>query len=134
MSKREKESVDAMSIIFSRAIKIGTWIGLAVMILFGLLYLVGINSYLDISCVANHWEKPATLFWQEVKGVQINDYSWFLLNLSFMDSLSMIGIFLLALTPLISVLLMIPKAQGIYKVFLSILTAELAFCIIIPIL
>ena len=39
-------------------------------------------------------------FWKDVKGAEVNGYSRFLLNLNRIDSLSMVGISFLSLTPL----------------------------------
>ncbi len=124
--------VDPMNIVFARVVKICTWIGLAVMISFGLIYLMGINPYLEIPSVAENWGKPVTQFWVETKGTEIKDYSWFLSHLNRMDSLSMIGISFLALAPLVSVIAMIPKAKRPYALLLLILVAELIFSIIRP--
>lgn len=130
----EKVHVDSVNTAFSKVMKVCTLMGITVMIVFGLLYLTGINPYLDTSSVVNHWGKPATVFWEEAKGIRVNDYSWFLFHLTFMDSLSMVGIFLLALTPLISVIVMIPRSKKIYTILLLILTAEFIFSIIRPLI
>ena len=77
--------------------------------------------------------KPAYKFWYEIKGNEVNNYSWFLSHHGKMDALSMIGIFILSLTPLVSVLLIIPYAKKIYRILLLILVFELIFSIIKPI-
>lgn len=133
MSKKEAH-LDPMNVVFSKVMETCTLIGLTVTVICGFLYLIGINSYLDASSVANHWGKPAALFWKDAKGIKVNDYSWFLFHLNFMDSMSMIGICLLALTPLISVVVLIPKSKKIYVILLSLLTAEFIFSIIRPLI
>jgi len=127
-------AVDPMNIIFARVMKVSTWIGLIIMILFGLLYLSGINPYLDILSAYKHWGKPVALFWREVKGVEVNGYGWYLSNLGMMDSLSMVGMSFLSLIPLVSVLFIIPRAKKIYIILLSILVLEFVFSIIRPII
>lgn len=129
-----KTHVDPVYITFSTVMRVLTIIGIVVMMICGLLYLAGINPYLDTSLVANNWGKSATLFWKDVKGIKVNNYSWFLLHLRFMDSVSMIGVCLLALTPLISIVVMIPKSKRIYAILLSILVAEFIFSIIRPVI
>ena len=102
MSEKEIR-IDPVSLVFAKVMKIGTWVGLTIMVVCGLLYLVGISPYLDISSMTNHWGEPAAEFWKNMKGTEVNDYSWFLSHLNSMDSLSMVGISFLALTPLISI-------------------------------
>jgi len=131
---KHEEPVDSMGVTFSKVTRICTLVGLLIMILFGLLYLFGLNPYMDINSVAKHWGKPAYKFWYDIKGNDVNNYSWFLSHLSKMDSLSMIGIFFLSLTPLVSVLFIIPHAKKIYKILLLILAFELIFSIIKPII
>jgi len=132
MYKKELQ-VDPMNKVFAKVMKICTWAGLIVMIVFGLLYIIGINSYIDVSTVAKYWGEPAASFWRKAKDIEINGY-WFLSHPGFMDSLSMLGVCLLALAPLISVIAIIPNSKKIYMIFLSILTAEFIFSIIRPII
>jgi len=133
MSEKEIR-IDPVSLVFAKVMKIGTWVGLTIMVVCGLLYLVGISPYLDTSSMAKHWGEPAAEFWKNMKGTEVNDYSWFLSHLNSMDSLSMVGISFLALTPLISVVLIIPRAKKIYAILLSILVAEFIFCILRPLI
>jgi len=132
MSTKELQ-VDPMNKVFAKVMKICTWAGLIVMIVFGLLYIIGINPYINVSAVAEYWGEPAASFWRKVKDVEINGY-WFLSHPGFMDSLSMIGVCLLALAPLFSTVAIIPTSKKIYRIFLSILAAEFIFSIIRPII
>ena len=129
---KNKVTVDLMDRKFSTVIKVCTLFGLLIMVIFGLLYLFGLKPYVDIDSVVKYWGKPAYKFWYEIKGNEVNNYSWFLSHLGQMDSLSMVGIFFLTLTPLISVILIIPNAKKIFKILLLILVSELIFSVIKP--
>jgi len=134
MSENKKNLVviDKTNELFARAVKICSLVGLVVMIIFGLLYMAGVNPSLDNSQVYRHWDKTASQFWQEIAGNEMNNYSWFLLTLGHMDSLSMIGISLLAVTPLVGVLLMIPRSRKAYKILCIILATEFFYSIVHP--
>jgi hypothetical protein len=49
MADKNKIYVDPANLIFAKAMEIVTYIGIAVMIIFGLLYLAGISSFVDIN-------------------------------------------------------------------------------------
>ncbi len=132
MSKIKEVEVDSTDFMFSKIMKICTLIGLVILIICGVMYLAGINPYLDTSSVVKHWEKPAGQFWKDIKNIKINDYSWFLFNLNHTDSFAMIGISLLSLTPLVSIIFILPKSGKVYTVLLLILIAEYIFSIIRP--
>lgn len=130
----EKEVyVDPMNTIFAKVMEIFTWVGLIVMVVFGLLYLFGLNSYVSMPSAISHWGEPASKFWEEVKGVRISGYS-FLTYLNTMDCLSMIGISILALAPLLSIIGALFRSKKIYTVLLLILTAEFIFAVIRPLI
>jgi len=128
----KKIHIDPMNIMFANVIKICTLVSIVIMIFFGSLYLAGIKPYLDPSRVVEHWGKPVSQFWKETKGIEINDYSWFLAHVNCMDSLSMIGISLLCLTPLLGIIIITPRARKVYALLFFILIAELIFSIIRP--
>ena len=128
----KKIHIDPMNIMFAKVIKICTLVSIVIMIFFGSLYLAGIKPYLDPSLVVEHWGKPVSRFWKETKGIEINDYSWFLAHVNCMDSLSMIGISLLCLTPLLGIIIIMPRARKVYALLFFILIAELIFSIIRP--
>jgi len=104
------------------------------MLLFGLMYLFGVNSYLGIFLAASYWNESSDQFWVKVKGSRVFDYSWFLSNLNTTDSLSMLGIVVLCLAPIIGMGISLFKAKGVYKVFLLIIFIELIFSIIKPLI
>ena len=128
----KKIHIDPTDIAFAKAIKICTLVSIIIVIFFGLLYLAGINPFLDPSLATKHWGKPASQFWKVTKGSEINDYSWFLGHINFMDSLSMIGISLLSLTPLLCIIIITPRVRKVYALLFFILIAELIFSIIMP--
>ena len=128
----KKIRIDPMNIMFAKVIKICTLVSIVIMIIFGVLYLAGINSYLDPSLAMKHWGKPVSQFWKETKGIEVNDYSWFLAHGKYMDSLSMMGISLLCLTPLFSIIIITLQARKVYALLFLILIVELIFSIIMP--
>ena len=125
--------IDPMNTTFARVMEIFTWIGLIVMVVFGLLYLFGLSSYVDMASVVNHWGDSASKFWEETKGIHISGYV-FLHHLNTMDCLSLIGISILALAPLFALVGALFRAKGIYIVLLLILIAEFIFAIIRPLI
>lgn len=130
----KKVYIDPMNIAFAKIMEIFTLIGLLVMLIFGLLYIMGMNPYLNIASVINHWGLPASKFWSQTKGIQVKGYV-FLHYLNTMDCLSMLGICIMALAPLFSVLGAVLRARNkIYTILLIILMAEFIFAIIRPII
>ena len=95
---------------FAAAMQVMTWLGVAVLCVFGLLYVTGaFPATVPIKdCMAN-WDRPAAEFWQATRGWEVNGYGWFALNLEDMDSLSLMGIALLALCPAVSAAFAPPK-------------------------
>ena len=124
--------VDPVNVRFARVMEILTTIGLLVMIIPAIGYFMGINEFVSLEEAIKHWDKPAHNFWEEIKGIKISGYSWFLNNLTYTDCLSVIGIVILALTPLISLVVSIPKAEKLYKVLLLILVIEFIIAILRP--
>jgi len=125
--------IDPINTTFARVMEICTWIGLIVMLVFGVLYLFELNSYVSMSSVVSHWGLPASKFWEETKGVHINGYL-FLHHLNTMDCLSLIGISLLALAPFFSLIGTLFRAKGIYFILILILLCEYIFAIIRPLI
>jgi len=111
-----------------------TWTGLAVVLIFGALYLAGVNPAYDVSTVIHHWDEPSTVFWQEVRGEYVEGYSWFLQSLPATDSLSMTGILLLAATPLAALFFVILRMKGVYLFMIALLIAEYLYSILRPLL
>jgi ABC-type branched-subunit amino acid transport system permease subunit len=119
---------------YTSVLRFCTWIGLVIVLLFGSLYLAGIGPAYDVSVVMQHWDRPSTVFWQEVRGEYAEGYAWFLQSLPAMDSLSMMGILLLAATPLISLGFMILRMRGVYLLLIALLIVEYLYSILRPLL
>ncbi len=126
--------VEPMNTVFARVMEILTMVGLAVMIIPGLISLTGQNVFVDPIHAMNNWDKPAEEFWMDVKGIRVHGYDWFLENLDRFDCLSLMGIVILALTPIASIIASITRAPKIYKIILVIVLAELTFAIIRPLI
>ena len=126
--------VEPMNKVFARVMEIVTYIGLIVMIVPGLLSLTGQNVYVDPMHVVNNWDKSAEEFWRDAKGIEIHGYNWFMENLIYFDSLSLIGIAILACAPMVSTLASIPYAPRAYKAILAVLLVELLFAIVRPLI
>ena len=124
--------VDPMNTTFARVMEIFTAIGLIAMILPAIGYFAGISQFVGLEEAVTHWDDPASKFWEETKQIEISGYSWFLSNLGHMDCLSILGIVVLAITPLVSLLASIPKSRGIYTILLVILVIEFIIAIVRP--
>ncbi len=137
MAEKNQVHVDPANLVFAKAMEIVTYVGIAVMIVFGLLYLFGLSSFVDMKAAIAHWHLPVGKFWHEVAGIHISGYDWFLKNLTKMDCLSMLGICLLALAPLAGILAAWPKVGATHKVLVLlflILVIEYLFAIFKPII
>ncbi len=138
MADRNQVQVDPANLVFAKAMEVVTYIGIAVMIVFGLLYLFGFfSAFVDMKSAIAHWHLPVNKFWHEVVGIHISGYSWFLKNLTAMDCLSMLGICILALAPLAAVIAAWPKVGATHKVLVLlflILVLEYLFAIFKPII
>ena len=137
MADKNKIHVDPANLVFAKAMEVVTYIGIAVMIIFGLLYLAGLSSFVDIKSAIAHWHLPVGQFWHEVVGIHISGYDWFLRNLTAMDCLSMLGICILALAPFVAIVAAWPKVGATHKVLVLlflILIIEYLFAIFKPII
>jgi len=133
---KNKVYVDPLNIVFAKAMEITTYIGLIIMVVFGLLYLFNLHSFVNMKVAVNNWHLPVSTFWKEVKGVEIHGYHWFISNLPAMDCISEIGICILALAPLAGLVsgLFKTKEQKIYTILFLILIIEFLFAILKPII
>ena len=137
MADKNQVYVDPANLIFARTMEIVTYIGIAVMIIFGLLYLFGLPAYVEMKDAIAHWHHPVGTFWHNVVGIHISGYNWFLKNLTCMDCLSMIGICILALAPFVAILAAWPKVGATHRVLtllFLILVVEYLFAILKPII
>jgi|Deesub1362A_J573_1020465.scaffolds.fasta_scaffold00378_4 hypothetical protein len=124
--------VDPMNITFAKVMEIFTIIGLIAMIIPAIGYFAGVSQFVDLQDAVKHWDKPAGKFWEETKQIEISGYAWFLDNLNYMDCLSILGIVVLALAPLLSLIATIPKSKGVYVLLLTILVVEFIIAILRP--
>lgn len=124
---------DPANMYFAETLEKATWIGIGMMLFFGVLYLFGMNTYVDANSVVANWGEPARNFWHTLKGMEPNGYAWFLSEIGTMDSLSLIGIVLLALAPLVAVFTALIKAtERASLILLSILSLEFIVAIVRP--
>jgi hypothetical protein len=132
----DEKNADSASInlTFARVMHILTWAGLILLALCGILYISGINAAYRSSLIVQHWDKPASQFWLAVRGSEAQGYDWFLSSMPSTDSLTMAGVALLMLTPLISLLFTIWKMKGLYLALAVMLIAEFLFSIFRPFL
>ncbi len=126
--------VDPMNRAFAVTMEILTYIGLVLMIVPGVIYIFTSSGFVNVTDVIQNWDKPASEFWKEVKGIKISGYSWFLSNLTYMDCLSLVGIVFLALAPLAAIIASITKADSKYKVILAIIVIEFVFAVVRPLI
>ena len=80
--------------------------------------------------MSKYWTGSAAEFWQHVKGFQVHGYGWIFHNLAYMDTLSMLGVLLLMITPLISMVAAVFKAPSLtYRILLLLGAAEFVLSI-----
>ena len=132
MSKENNVVVEPMGDAFAGTMQKLTYVGLACMLIPGILHLFGLTSFLDVHLVAAHWHQPASTFWLETKGMSIHGYSWFLSNLGNFDMMCIVGVAILGLVPLFSIGAALLKAEGAYRFLLLILLLEFSFAIVKP--
>ncbi len=124
--------VDPMNTSFARTMEILTYIGLILMIVPGIIYILTGVGYVDTVKVVENWGKSAGEFWKATKNIEIRGYSWFLNNLVYFDCLSIIGIVVLAMAPLLSIIAAVVRADMKYKIILLIVVIEFIIAIIRP--
>ncbi|WP_457548484.1 hypothetical protein [Archaeoglobus sp.] len=124
--------VDPMNTAFAKTMEILTYVGLVLMIVPGLIYFVTGIGYVNTADAVANWGKSANEFWKATKGIEIHGYSWFLNNLSYFDCLSIVGVVILAITPLASIVAAMVKADTKYKIILLIAMIEFIVAIVRP--
>jgi len=127
-------SIEPMNYVFGRIMEVLTVVGLIVMFVPGIIYVVTGKGFLSRELVVKNWGLKASAFWEKVMGIKVFGYSWFLSHLNAMDCLSIVGVCILAITPLISLFGAEIKADSKYKVLIGILIIEFLFAIFRPIL
>ena len=131
----KKIELEPMYEVYGSTMQFVAWIGISILLLFGFLYMIGVmpGNISPEECM-NNWNKPTTQFWRINYGREVDGYGWFLNHLGTGDSLSLLGVALLALTPCICLFLAALKAPRMYKVILFILFIELSFVVIRPLI
>lgn len=131
MTEQEKEvRVDDMGLAFGKSMIVFTIIGIIMMILPAIVYFLGVRQYIPLSEVSKYWTGSAAEFWQNTKGFHVHGYGWIFNNLGYTDILSMLGVLLLMVTPLISMLAAMFKAHTkAYRVLLFLAALEFVISI-----
>jgi len=126
--------VDPINIVFARVIEILTYIGIVLMIVPGVIYVISGSGLVDVKEVVANWDKSVKDFWIDTKKMEIGGYNWFLTNLHYFDCLSIVGVVILALAPLVAIIASITKADFKYKIMLSIIIIEFIIAIVRPLI
>ncbi len=124
-------NVDRMSLLFAKTMTVFMLIGVLLMVVPSAIYFTGQDQYIPLEKAYRYWNKTTIQFWLHVKGVQVHGYDWFFKNLEYSDCQSMIGVFLLMLTPLISMIAAISRAPRIFKFLLGAAAVEFIISIIV---
>ncbi|WP_297057329.1 hypothetical protein [Thermosulfurimonas sp.] len=125
MAEERKIQVDEMGLVFGKTMIIFTVLGVIMMVIPAILYFLGIRPYIPLAEVSKYWTGSAAEFWRQVKGFEVHGYGWIFKNLGYMDTLSMLGVLLLMITPLISMLAAVFKAPSLtYRILLLVGAAE----------
>ncbi len=133
MGKNEREiRVDEMGLAFAKTMMIFTVVGIVLMVLPAIAYFMGINQYVPLTEAHKYWRLSANDFWLNVTGRTVTGYSWIFDHLDKTDCLSMIGVLLLMITPLLSMLAAVVKAEDrTYRVLLLIAALEFIASILV---
>jgi len=132
MTEQNKEvKVDDMGLAFGKTMIIFTIIGIIMMIVPAIVYFIGIRQYIPLAEVSKYWTGSAAEFWQHTKGMHVHGYGWIFNNLFYTDTLSMLGVLLLMITPLISMLAAMFKGPSrAYKILLFLAAVEFVVSIL----
>lgn len=128
----EQIEVEPANAAFAKAMKIGTLVGLAIMIGAGIVYFTGIHDMVNVDAAVEHWDEEAPEFWEDTADNNVGGYSWFATHPTTADGVAIMGIALIALVPLLSLLAWLPKVNRKYKFITVILLVEFMFGILRP--
>jgi len=124
--------VDTMGLAFAKVMTIFTIVGIVLMVIPAIAYFAGINQYVPLTEAHKYWNMSASEFWIHVTGRKITGYAWIFDHLDKMDCLSMIGVLVLMITPLLSMLAGAAKAEnGTYRILLLIAALEFIASILV---
>ncbi len=116
--------VDKSGLAFAKIMTIFTIIGIVLMVLPAIVYFLGVNQYVPLSEAHKYWHLSASKFWVHVIGRQITGYAWIFDHLDKMDCLSMIGVLILMITPLLAMIAGAIKSKGTYRILFLISAFE----------
>jgi len=131
MPKDREIVVDDMGLAFAKIMTIFTIVGIVLMVIPAIAYFMGINQYVPLTEAHKYWNMSASEFWIHVTGRKITGYAWIFDHLNKMDCLSMIGVLILMITPLLSMLAGAAKAEGTYRILLLIAALEFIASILV---
>lgn len=123
---------DPISERFVRIMEIFAFIGMVGMMVAGIAYFVGPSRFVPIEAVVQYWDRPAREFWTLIGESEPGGYACFLKHLNYADSLSILGVLFLMLTPMLSILAAIPKSRGIHMILFLILVFEFVVAMLRP--
>ncbi len=125
IEEKKEVKVDEMGLAFGKTMIIFTIIGIIMMIVPGLFYFAGVRQYIPFSEVSKYWAGSASEFWLHTKGFKVHGYEWIFNNLFYTDILSMLGVLMLMITPLISIIASMIKAPNkVYRILLFLSAVE----------
>jgi len=120
--------------LFAGTMDIATSIGLFIILAAGIFYFTGLHDMVNAHSAIQNWDKTAPEFWEATTGNRVGGYSWFVDHLTTIDGVTILGVAFLAFVPLLSVLVVLPKATRPYKFILGLLILEFILAILRPIL
>jgi hypothetical protein len=126
--------VEPANALFARTMEILTWVGLVIVAIPGIAYIIGTKGFVGVNLASQDWNLPASLFWMTAKGIKISGYFWFMDHLSCMDCVSLVGVVILALIPVLSIVVATLKIDTKYRIIMGIITLEFVIAIVRPVL
>jgi|Deesub1362A_J573_1020465.scaffolds.fasta_scaffold08306_2 hypothetical protein len=121
--------VEEMDSLFARIVKLSYYAGLVLMFISAVLYFIGINQSLSPHIIIERWGESTTIFWKDIDNLLNYKY---LKNLQYSDSVILLAVTLITLTPLAGIILAISRAKLVYKILLLILVLELIIAVLQP--
>lgn len=118
---------------FAKVIRISTIAGLIMLIASSVMYLLDIDPFVEPDRVVETWHLPASEFWKVNVGKEMESYSEFL-YIEHPDTIAVFSLFILALTPVLALLSILPKLKGIYRILALLVISELLFGAVRPLI
>ncbi len=132
MGNDTKIEVDRMGLVFAKVIRVLTIVAIIVLIVPAIFYFMGQRQYISLKKAALYWNESATAFWKSLIGKSVHGYGWIFAHIHYTDCLSLIGVMLLMITPLIGIIIAIPaEHRRAYRVLLSLISIEFIVAIIL---